>query len=114
MADLIIETRVVENAPVLDLTGEVDSYNAPQLREAMVRLIEQGQPNLILNLTRVDYIDSTGLGVMVAGLKRATENGGSVQIICPNPTIYKVFQITSLNKVFVIHENEATAFPHTQ
>lgn len=110
MADLTIEKRTVQGTSVLDLTGEVDSYNAPKLRETMVALIEDGNADLILNLTGVDYIDSTGLGAMVAGLKRATEHGGSVRIICPNLPIYKVFQITSLIKVFTIYDSEQGAF----
>lgn len=110
MADLTIATRRVEGLPILDLDGEVDSYNAPKLRETMVALIEEGNFDVMLNLTRVDYIDSTGLGALVAGLKRATDRGGSVRIICPNPAILKVFQITSLVKVFTIYENEDQAF----
>jgi anti-sigma B factor antagonist len=110
MADLTIVTRRVMNSPVLDLNGEVDSYNAPKLREKMVALIDEGNSDVILNLTDVDYIDSTGLGALVAGLKRATERGGSVRIICPNPAILKVFQITSLVKVFTIYDNEESAF----
>jgi anti-sigma B factor antagonist len=110
MADLVIEMRTVEETPVLDLTGEVDSYNAPRLKDKMVLLIEEGKTDLILNLTGVEYIDSTGLGTLVAGLKRATEKGGTVRIICPNPPILKVFQITNLVKVFTIYPNEQAAF----
>jgi hypothetical protein len=65
MADLTIVTRRVMNSPVLDLNGEVDSYNAPKLREKMVALIDEGNSDVILNLTDVDYIDSTGLGALV-------------------------------------------------
>lgn len=110
MADLTIATRTMGDFSVLDLTGEVDSYNAPKLREKMVSLIDGGHADMVLNLTGVDYIDSTGLGALVAGLKRANENGGSVRIICPNPAILKVFQITSLVKVFTIYGTEQEAF----
>ena len=88
MADLKIDTRSVNGKPVLDLTGEVDSYNSPKLREKMVSLIDEGNPDLIINMTGVDYIDSTGLGPLVGGLKRASEKSGSIRIICPNEQIY--------------------------
>jgi anti-sigma B factor antagonist len=109
MADLVIETRVVDGTPILDLTGEVDSYNSPKLREKMVALIDEGTPDLVINMGGVDYIDSTGLGTLVGGLKRATEKGGAIRIICPNEQIYKVFNITGLVKVFPIFNNEQGA-----
>ncbi|MDX1932911.1 MAG: STAS domain-containing protein [Capsulimonadales bacterium] len=110
MADLVVETRLVNGSPVLDLTGEVDSYNSPKLRDKMIALIDEISPNIIVNLTGVDYIDSTGLGTLVAGLKRATEKGGGIRIICPNEQIFKVFHITGLVRVFTIHQTEQSAF----
>ena len=110
MADLQIETRMVQEIPVLDLKGEVDSYNSPKLREKMVSLIDAGSANLVINLAGVDYIDSTGLGTLVGGLKRASEKGGAIRIICPNEQIHKVFNITGLVKVFPIFQTEQEAF----
>ena len=109
MADLTIDTRTLDGKPVLDLNGEVDSYNSSKLRERRVTLIEGGQKELIINMSGVDYIDSTGLGTLVAGLKRASEQGGSIRIICPNDQIFKVFSITGLVKVFPIFNNEQDA-----
>lgn len=110
MADLLIETRMVGDKPVLDLTGEVDSYNSPKLREKMVRMIDEGNTDLVINMAGVDYIDSTGLGTLVGGLKRASEKNGAIRIICPNEQIYKVFNITGLVKVFPIFDDEKSAF----
>ena len=109
MADLKIETRMVNGKAMVCLTGEVDSYNSPKLREQMVALIDEGNPDLIVDMTGVDYIDSTGLGTLVGGLKRASEKNGSIRIICPNEQIYKVFNITGLVKVFQIFDNEQAA-----
>lgn len=109
MADLAITTRTVDGMPILDLTGEVDSYNAPKLREKMVSLIDAGSATLVINMAGVDYIDSTGLGTLVAGLKRASEKNGAIRIICPNEQIYKVFSITGLVKVFAIFDSEDKA-----
>lgn len=109
MADLLITTRQVGEIRVLDLTGEVDSYNSPRLKEQMTALLDKGTANLTLNLTDVEYIDSTGLGTLVAGLKRAKELGGGIRIICPRAEIYKVFTITGLVRVFEMHEDETSA-----
>jgi anti-sigma B factor antagonist len=109
MADLHIATRTINDTPILDLTGEVDSYNAPKLREQMIGLIDAGNPNLIVNLSGVEYIDSMGLGTLVGGLKRASEKGGGIRIICPHEQIYKVFSITGLVKAFPIFQDEAGA-----
>jgi anti-sigma B factor antagonist len=110
MADLQIKSRLVGEMPVLDLTGEVDSYNSPRLKERMTALLDEGTANLTLNLTDVEYIDSTGLGTLVAGLKRAKEMGGGIRLICPRSEIYKVFTITGLVRVFDMFEDEQSAF----
>jgi anti-sigma B factor antagonist len=75
----------------------------------MVELIDGGSANLIISMLKVDYIDSSGLGALVGGLKRSTENGGRIVIVCDNPQIRKVFEITGLEKVFPIFEAEVDA-----
>jgi len=88
----------------------VDSYNAHLLKDRMVRLIEGGSSNvLVLNMRGVEFIDSTGLGALVVGLKRATERGGGIRIICRNEQILKVFAMTGLVKVFSIFDDETAA-----
>ena len=109
MAELLIETRTERGVPIIDLRGEVDSYNSPTLRDRMIHLIEGGNAVLVLNMRDVDYIDSTGLGTLVVGLKRATERGGAIRIICNNEQILKVFSMTGLVKVFAIFDDETAA-----
>ena len=109
MAELKIETRTERGVPIIDLEGDVDSYNAHVLRDRMVHLIEGGNGVLVLNMRGVDFIDSTGLGALVVGLKRATERGGGIRIICRNEQILKVFWMTGLVKVFSIFDDEAEA-----
>ena len=110
MAELSMDTRMVETTPVVDLVGEVDSYTAPKLKERLTHLIDSGHATLVINMTSVDYIDSTGLGTLVGGQKRASEQGGAIRIICPNEQIYKVFNITGLVSVFPIFDSESAAF----
>lgn len=107
--DLEITPRMAGNILILHLEGELDTYNCGQLRSVVVEQVEQGHNQIIVDMTAVEYIDSTGLGSLVGGLKRVSERGGSMRIICDNPQILKVFEITGLDRVFGIHKSEAEA-----
>jgi len=94
---------------VVDLNGEIDVYTSPKVKDAIGELIDKGHYNLIINLEKVRYIDSTGLGVLIGGLKRVREHGGTVNLVCTNPQIKKIFDITGLVKIFGIYDDEAAA-----
>jgi anti-sigma B factor antagonist len=94
---------------VVELSGEIDVYTSPKVKDAITELIDKGHYNLVINLEKVRYIDSTGLGVLIGGLKRVREHGGSVNLVCTNPQIKKIFDITGLVKIFGIFEDEAAA-----
>lgn len=101
--DLEITQESVDDMLVLHLEGELDTYNCGQLRSTLVEHVEEGKNRIIVDMTGVEYIDSTGLGSLVGGLKRVSEHGGVMRIVCRNPQILKVFEITSLNKVFPMY-----------
>lgn len=107
--DLQINVRKAEGVPVIELAGEVDAYTSARFRESMVELIENGAVNLVINMENVDYIDSSGLGALVGGLKRASEREGHILIVCSNPQVRKVFEITGLEKVFSLFSSETDA-----
>ncbi|MDQ2679548.1 MAG: STAS domain-containing protein [Candidatus Eremiobacteraeota bacterium] len=94
---------------VVELNGEIDVYTSPKVKDAISELIDQGHYNLVINLEKVRYIDSTGLGVLIGGLKRVREHGGSVNLVCTNPQIKKIFDITGLVKIFGIFDDEDSA-----
>lgn len=87
---------------VLAVRGEVDVYTAPRLREKLVELVSQGKHQVVVDLEGVDFLDSTGLGVLVGGLKRLRSHDGDLSLVCTQPRILKVFEITGLTKVFSI------------
>jgi anti-sigma B factor antagonist len=108
--DIKVNVRESEgDAYVVELGGEIDVYTSPKVKDAITELIDQGHYNLVINLEKVRYIDSTGLGVLIGGLKRVREHGGSVSLVCTNPQIRKIFDITGLVKIFGIYEDEAEA-----
>jgi len=89
---------------VVDVEGEIDVYTAPRLRELLIDLVSKDNYQLIVNLDKVEFLDSTGLGVLVGGLKRVRARDGSLDLVCTQERILKIFRITGLTKVFGIHE----------
>lgn len=88
---------------VLKVSGFVTVYTAPDLRAAIIDWVAQGRYRFALDLGDVDFLDSTGLGVIVGGLKRVrAHDGGLILIMRGNERIMKIFRITGLTKVFVI------------
>ncbi|NYI05621.1 anti-sigma factor antagonist [Allostreptomyces psammosilenae] len=101
--DLSLSTRTVGDRTVVEVGGEIDVYTAPKLREQLVELVNDGNYHLIVNMEAVDFLDSTGLGVLVGGLKRVRAHEGSLRLVCNQERILKIFRITGLTKVFPIH-----------
>jgi anti-sigma B factor antagonist len=100
-------TISVEDAPdgaVLRVHGEVDVYTSSGLREELYRLIDGGARRVTLDLSGMDFIDSSGLGVFVGALKRIREQSGELELRSPQPAARKVFDITGLTQVFTIVE----------
>ncbi len=109
--DLSLSTRAEGDATVLEIAGEIDVYTAPKLREQLVDLVNAGSYQLIVDLERVEFLDSTGLGVLVGGLKRVRAHDGSLSLVCTQERILKIFRITGLTKVFPIHASVDEAVP---
>jgi anti-sigma B factor antagonist len=102
--ELTLEHRTEGAATVLVVAGEVDVYTAPKLREKLVELVSDGHYNIVVDMTKVEFLDSTGLGVLVGGLKRVRSHNGSLELVCDQERILKIFRITGLTKVFPIHD----------
>lgn len=94
---------------VLDVQGEVDVYTAPTLREQLTALVDGGASNLVADLTGTSFIDSTGLGVLVAGQNRAGAAGGALRVVCAQERILKLFRITGLDAVVQIYPSRDEA-----
>ena len=107
--DLRISIRKNQGIPVIELGGELDAYTCSRLRDAMIEVIEEGNPTLVVSMAKVEYIDSSGLGTLVGGLKRASERNGKIGVVCTNPQIRKVFEITGLVRVFPLYDTEDEA-----
>ena len=94
---------------IIEVGGEIDVYTAPRLREAIVAAIEAGHTRLVIDVENVDFLDSTGLGVLVGALKKVRGDGGTLDIVCTQERILKIFDITGLDKVFGLHDSVPAA-----
>jgi anti-sigma B factor antagonist len=107
--DLGLDVSEVNGSTVLTVRGEVDVYTAPRLRERLVELAGSGKYNVVVDLEAVDFLDSTGLGVLVGGLKRLRSHDGDLVLVSTQRRILKVFEITGLTKVFSIYDSVDSA-----
>ena len=103
--DLTLETRDVDGRTIVSVGGEIDVYTAPKLRDKITELVGEGHHDLVIDMEGVDFLDSTGLGVLVGGLKKVRAHDGSLELICTQDRLLKIFRITGLAKVFVIHDS---------
>ncbi len=104
MADnLLLESTERDDWTILSVQGEVDLYTAPRLKERLTDLIGSGHTRVAVELPGVEFMDSTGLGVLIGALKRCKEAGGTLALIGPREPVVKVLAITGLDKVFPIH-----------
>ena len=107
--ELGIDVRRADSHSIVDVKGEIDVYTAPKLREKLIELVSEGSYDVVVNLEGVEFLDSTGLGVLVGALKRVKAHDGSLSLICTQDKILKIFKITGLTKVFAIHSSEQEA-----
>jgi anti-sigma B factor antagonist len=103
--DFAVESRQEGAWTVVDVQGEVDMFTAPKLRERLVETVDQGHHKIVVNLQGVSFMDSTGLGTLVGGLKRVKEHDGILALVCSSRPVLRVLSITGLNNVFPIHES---------
>lgn len=107
--DLSITQADHGDRTVVHVGGEIDVYTAPLVREKLDEQITAGRNDLVVDLTDVTFLDSTGLGVLVGRLKLTRSLGGSMRIVGTDDRVLKVFAITGLDKVFDIHADVDSA-----
>ncbi|MHB1457082.1 MAG: STAS domain-containing protein [Armatimonadota bacterium] len=104
---------ISDQISIIVLEGEVDVYTAPQLKQQIIKILDEGKKKIIVNLEAVEYLDSTALGVLIGGLKRLREREGSLDLICTNNRMKRIFEITGLDRIFNILASEAEALSST-
>ena len=98
-----------EGVAVVELEGELDVYSAPQFKEALLQGIAEGAQRIIVDLAKVTFIDSSGLSVLVSGAKRVRRGEGTLDIVCRDDNIRRIFEITGLDRIFGIYPTREEA-----
>jgi anti-sigma B factor antagonist len=104
-----ITTRSRGDIIILDITGEIDLYNAPEIKDIVNKLIEDRRYNVIINLEDVSYIDSSGIGALISSLSNLKKYHGGLKIINVYASVRKVFELTKLTSFFEIFDSEEAA-----
>ena len=110
MSSFRIDEETVEGGiPVIEAQGYVDFDAAPQLKRAIVRHLDEGHRQVIVDLSSVGFIDSTGIGVLVGAVKRLGESGGSLGVVCPSDEMRGIFEVIGLDDVIPLHRSREHA-----
>ena len=96
-------------AHVISLRGEIHVSTAPRLAEHLTEAIESGKTRIVLDMSGVEFIDSTGLSVLLNGLRLAGQRQGRLALVCTNPTVLRLFQSPNLDSTFDIFDDRAKA-----
>jgi len=102
MDDFGIDVTDHEGCTVVAVRGEVDLATAPALKNRLLELVTGGVTEIVVDLTQTDFLDSTGLGAVVAAYKRVRAHDGHLTLVATAPRVKRVFEITSLNRVVPI------------
>ena len=93
---------VLEEEAVISVIGELDFSTAPRLREQILELLKGNTSNLVIDLSRMEFVDSSGLGVLVAAMKRIRERNGRLMLRSPSANTSKVLQVSGLDKLLLV------------
>jgi len=99
---------------VINVRGEIHVQTAPRFAQRLSDAIDKGKTAIVLDLTAVEFIDSTGLSVLLGGLRQVVQAQGRMALVCANPTVLRLFEITSLDETFDIFPERPAAFAFVQ
>jgi anti-sigma B factor antagonist len=106
---LVRDVRKAAEGTVVVLSGDVDLHHSPALHAALVEVAGNRPKRLMLDLSGVPYMDSSGVGTLVEVFRRVTAYKGKMVLFGLNPRVRSVFEITKLDRFFTICESEAQA-----
>jgi len=102
--NILMNFDEINNRWLVEPEGEIDIYTSPELKEELSKALDDKKADIVIDGEKLEYIDSTGLGTLISILKITKENNNKIYITNIKPNIRKLFDITELDKVFVIEE----------
>ena len=108
LVELKVSSRTEGDRVIVALSGEIDLYTAPRLQNQLAQALNtEHAVRLVVDMSGVDFCDSTGMNVLLAAQRLAREHGGNVELSGPRPAVKKILQVTGLESVFTVVENDA-------
>lgn len=98
-----------EGITTIELGGELELHNAHILREELNQLCAGERPGVVVDLSQLSFMDSTGIGVLVNGFKAARSHSGALALVCPSQRLMRLFEIAGLTSALVIFGDRADA-----
>ncbi len=108
----LAEERSDEGVDIVSVSGEIHVSTAPRFGQQLNAVIGSGTTTLVLDLSAVEFIDSTGLSVLLTGLRLVNQRNGRMALVCANPTVLRLFQVTGLDATFDIFADRPGAIAH--
>jgi anti-sigma B factor antagonist len=109
MAELDVRTQTLGGCLIVRVVGELDVATAPVLREHILGQLALGQTRIVIDMSRVPFVDSTGLGALIVAHDEATARGGSVRLACARRSVLRVFEITRTDRLFELYDDVCDA-----
>lgn len=102
-----LDFKLLKNVLIVTVQGEIDMYNTDYMRSSIDNYLDQQSISyLVLNLEKVGFIDSSGLGIIIGRYKKMKANGGKVYIVGANPSVEKILVFSGINKIIPLYKNE--------
>ena len=95
--------RPSDGLAIVGVVGDADLYSAPELRDRLTELLDDGARRVVVDLSETTFVDSMTLGVLLGSMKRLSTAGGRLELVVSRPDIRRIFEITMLDRVFELH-----------
>ena len=108
--ELNVSSRSQGDHAIVIATGEIDLYTAPRLQSELAEVIANAAPasRIVVDMSGVEFCDSTGMNILLSCLRQVRERGGELELAAPRPAVMKILQVTALDSVFTIVPAPAT------
>jgi anti-sigma B factor antagonist len=101
--ELKVSSQSQDDQAIVTVSGEIDLSTAPRLQGELAAVLDGGRPvRIVVDLSGVEFCDSTGMNVLLSAMKRAREHGGGLELASPRPAVRKILQVTGLDSVFTV------------
>ena len=106
---MVFTEETINNVLILKLKGRLDASTSRDVKEKVTAIANRQKANIVFDMTDVDFIDSSGLGVLVASLRSVKESGGDIKIAALQDKVRAIFELTRLHRLFGIYNDNLTA-----